>query len=175
MSYLHNWWKLSRTSSPFRGILARRDPAATQSHDHPAGLTHRAHLDLGDARQGDLDTWLSSEQVTCRHAAGHFVRWAKRQKLNTLDFAATKRAARTATSAARPDGNRHAACCTTRASNPDDRVAGLLVPLYVQWPAAISRLTLDHVHADEQQTRLRLGREPVVPSRVRSFLCEDKS
>src|SRR6478609_6105493 len=45
---------------------------------------------------------------------------------------------------------------------PEDRVAGLLALLYAQWPAAISRLTLDHVQADEQQLRLRLGREPVV-------------
>jgi hypothetical protein len=42
-------------------------------------------------------------------------------------------------------------------------VAGLLGLLYAQWPAAISRLTLDHVHATEHGgVRLRLGREPVV-------------
>ena len=40
-------------------------------------------------------------------------------------------------------------------------MAGLLVLLYAQWPAAISRLTLDHVHTTEQHLTLRLGREPV--------------
>ncbi len=45
---------------------------------------------------------------------------------------------------------------------PEDRVAGLLVLLYAQGPAAISRLTLDQVHAGQQHVRLRLGREPVV-------------
>ena len=46
--------------------------------------------------------------------------------------------------------------------NTADGVAGLLVLLYAQWPATISRLTLDHVDADDQAVRLRLGPQPVV-------------
>ena len=45
---------------------------------------------------------------------------------------------------------------------PEDRVAGLLVLLYAQWPAAISHLTLGHVDTSDDQARIRLGREPVV-------------
>ena len=45
---------------------------------------------------------------------------------------------------------------------PEDRVAGLLVLLYAQWPATISQLTLSHVQASGGQVRIRLGREPVV-------------
>lgn len=45
---------------------------------------------------------------------------------------------------------------------PDDRVAGLLVLLYAQWPSAVSRLTLDHVQTSHDEVRLRLGREPVL-------------
>ena len=44
----------------------------------------------------------------------------------------------------------------------EDRVAGLLVLLYAQWPAAISRLTLGHVDTSDDQPRIRLGREPVI-------------
>ena len=44
----------------------------------------------------------------------------------------------------------------------EDRVAGLLVLLYAQWPAAISRLTLAHVQTSGGTVGLRLGREPVV-------------
>jgi hypothetical protein len=47
------------------------------------------------------------------------------------------------------------------ALKPGDRVAGLLVLLYAQQPAAISRLTVDHVQASDGVVRLRLGREPV--------------
>jgi len=44
---------------------------------------------------------------------------------------------------------------------PEDRVAGLLVLLYAQWPAALSRLTVEHVEQHDNQVRLRLGREPI--------------
>ena len=45
--------------------------------------------------------------------------------------------------------------------SPVDRVAGLLVLLYAQTPAAVSRLTLEHVQTAEHAVHLRLGREPV--------------
>jgi hypothetical protein len=46
--------------------------------------------------------------------------------------------------------------------SPADRVAGLLVLLYAQTPAAISRLTLEHVQTTDREVQLRLGHEPVV-------------
>jgi hypothetical protein len=45
---------------------------------------------------------------------------------------------------------------------PGDRVAGLLVLLYAQWPASISRLTPGHIQASDGQVRITLGSEPVV-------------
>lgn len=42
------------------------------------------------------------------------------------------------------------------------RVAGLLVLLYAQQPATISRLTLHHLQITANNILLRLGREPVV-------------
>jgi hypothetical protein len=48
------------------------------------------------------------------------------------------------------------------AVKPEDRVAGLLVLLYAQWPSTISRLTLDHVQHGDNHVRLRLGHEPIV-------------
>ena len=44
---------------------------------------------LADARQADLDAWLTSDQASHRREAGHFVRWAKRHKLTSLEFPAT--------------------------------------------------------------------------------------
>ena len=61
-----------------------------------------------------------------------------------------------------PDGSRKPPAVRTAHPTPKSASRGLLVPFSAQRPAAISLLTLDHVHADEQQTRLRRGREPVV-------------
>ncbi|MEU9243591.1 hypothetical protein [Streptomyces sp. NPDC048385] len=44
---------------------------------------------------------------------------------------------------------------------PEDRLAGLLLLLYAQWPAAISRLTVDHIQAADEAVRIRLGAVPV--------------
>ncbi|MGH3630438.1 MAG: hypothetical protein ACRDRL_23720, partial [Sciscionella sp.] len=119
-------------------------------------------LTLTTARQGDLDTWLTSKDSKHRREAGHFIRWAKAQKLTGLDFAATKwdgPAGDFDTEIRWQQAHRllHDDTITT-----GDRVAGLLVLLYAQWPAAITRLTLAHVRADEHQVRLRLGHEPIV-------------
>ena len=45
---------------------------------------------LADARQADLDTWLTSDQARYRRDAGHFVRWAQRKRLTSLEFPATR-------------------------------------------------------------------------------------
>src|SRR3954470_24728814 len=39
--------------------------------------------------------------------------------------------------------------------------AGLLLLLYAQWPAAISRLTVDHIEETAGAVRIRLGAVPV--------------
>jgi hypothetical protein len=120
------------------------------------------HLELGSAGQGDLDSWLSSEHATGRREAGHFVRWAKRQKLTGLDFAATRWDGPNGVIDSEARWQHARRLLHDDTAEPEDRVAGLLVLLYAQWPAAISRLTLDHVHADEHEVRLQLGREPIV-------------
>jgi len=119
-------------------------------------------LELATARQGDLDSWLSSEHATGRREAGQFVRWAKRQKLTRLDLPATKWDGPTRVIDAEARWQHARRLLRDDTIKPADRVAGLLVLLYAQWPATISRLTLDDVHTDEQQVRLRLGREPIV-------------
>ena len=119
-------------------------------------------LDLASAGQGDLEQWLASAPATARVDAGNFVRWARRNKLTSLTFAATKW-----------DGPRRVIDSEARWAHArrllhddsikaEDRVAGLLVLLYAQSTTAIGRLTLEHVHAGEHDVRLRLGREPIV-------------
>ena len=104
-------------------------------------------LDLATARQGDLDTWLTSDHRTGRREAGNFVRWAKTQNLTSLDFAATRWDGPSGIidAEARWGQARHLLHDDT--IKPEDRVAGLLVLLYAQTPATISRLTLQDVQA----------------------------
>jgi hypothetical protein len=93
---------------------------------------------------------------------GHFVRWARSRKHTRLDFPATRwnGPARTLDTEARWDQARR--LLHDEALKPEDRFAGLLVLLYAQHPAAISRLTLDNVHADDDRVLLHLGQEPVL-------------
>jgi hypothetical protein len=119
-------------------------------------------LTLATARQGDLDTWLTSEDSKHRREAGHFVRWARGQKLTGLDFAATKWDGPAGDFDTEIRWQQARRLLHDDSINTADRVAGLLVLLYAQWPATIARLTLEHVHDDEHQVRLRLGREPIV-------------
>jgi len=116
---------------------------------------------LADARQGDLDNWLTSDQARHRRDAGHFVRWANRHNLTSLEFPATRwhgpaRAIDTEARWAQARWLLH-----DHTINPIDRVAGLLILLYAQTPAAISRLNLEHVETAGHAVHLRLGREPV--------------
>jgi hypothetical protein len=124
-------------------------------------LTARG-LELATARQGDLDTWLTSDHATHNGEAGNFVRWARRQKLTSLDFAATRWDGPSSVIDTEARWHHARRLLHDDTVKPEDRVAGLLLLLYAQGPAAISRLTLDHVHPGEQHVRLRLGREPIV-------------
>ena len=112
--------------------------------------------------QGDLEHWLTSTHATARIDAGNFVRWARRNKITSLTFAATKW-----------DGPRRVIDSEARWAHArrllhddsikaEDRVAGLLVLLYAQSTTAISRLILKHVLAGEHEVRRQLGREPIV-------------
>lgn len=120
------------------------------------------HLTLATAGQGDLESWLASQDATHRREAGNFVRWAKQQKLTSLDFAATKWGGPTQPIDTEARWAHARRLLHDDTINPEDRVAGLLVLLYAQWPAAISRLTLDDIDISEHEVRLRLGREPIV-------------
>jgi hypothetical protein len=124
------------------------------------GLTALGHT-LATARQGDLETWLTSKNASHRREAGSFVRWANRHKLSSLEFPATRwhGPSRAIDTEARWQQARWLLHDDTL--KPADKVAGLLVLLYAQTPAAISRLTLTHLDITDH-LRLRFGREPIV-------------
>jgi hypothetical protein len=156
--------------------LRHRNGAADTTHSQLATVRQQlraaivlldwltAHdLTLQTAGQGDLETWLAGQQASHRLEAGHFVRWAKTHKLTSLDFPATRWGGPTRVIDTKTRWQQARWLLHDTTLDPEDRVAGLLVLLYAQWPSAVSRLTLDHVHvSDHGKVRLRLGREPIV-------------
>ena len=119
-------------------------------------------LTLATAGQGDLETWLVTAQASHRTDAGNFVRWARKHKLTSLDFAAIRWGGPTGVIDTETRWEQARRLLHDGTLKPEDRVAGLFVLLYAQWPATISQLTLSHVQASGGQVRIRLGREPVV-------------
>ncbi|WP_103544117.1 hypothetical protein [Streptomyces sp. SM1] len=119
-------------------------------------------LTLVTCRQADLERWMTSDDVRHRREAGHFVRWALAQKIaRDLSFPAVRW---NGPSQAMDDEARWATARRLLHDDTlksEDRFAGLLLLLYAQWPAAISRLTVDHIEETDGAVHLRLGAVPV--------------
>jgi hypothetical protein len=117
---------------------------------------------LASCDQGQLDAWLASDGATLQRDVGHFVRWAAAEKLTRLELGAV----RWSGPAGPIDGDRRwdqaRRLLSDDALDTADRVAGLLVLLYAQRAAAVSRLTIDHVERRKEGVGLRLGARPVV-------------
>lgn len=126
------------------------------------GWLTASDLTLGTSTQAHLDQWMGAATAAQRGRTGPFVRWARRHKLTRLDFPATAWTGPTGTLDTEGRWEQARDLLHNDALPPEHRVAGLLVLLYAQTPATISRLILDDVDTDGDQTLLRLGREPVV-------------
>jgi hypothetical protein len=118
-------------------------------------------LTLATARQGDLEAWLASAQASHRTDAGNFVRWARKQKLTSMDFAAVRWGGPTRVIDTETRWEQARWLLHDDTLKPEDRVAGLLILLYAQTAAAVSRLTTGHIQASGNNVSIRLGREPV--------------
>jgi hypothetical protein len=161
------WHVLRRLRQRLRGAPATHNQAYTARHHITAAI---AFLDWLSARgltlaacaQGDLDAWMATASTARKGTTGHFVRWARSRKHTSVDFPATRwnGPARTLDTEARWDQARR--LLHDKALDPGDRFAGLLVLLYAQQPAAISRLTLDNIDAGDGRVLLRLGQEPIL-------------
>ncbi|MFJ2914612.1 site-specific integrase [Streptomyces sp. NPDC087228] len=120
------------------------------------------NLTLATCRQTDLERWMTSDDARLRQEAGHFVRWALAQKIaRYLSFPAERW---NGPSQPMDDEARWATARRLLHDDtlkPEDRLAGLLLLLYAQWPAAISRLTVDHIEDADGGVRIRLGAVPV--------------
>jgi hypothetical protein len=119
-------------------------------------------LSLATCAQGDLDAWMAGASIARKGRTGHFVRWARSRRHTSVDFPATRWNGPTRTLDTEERWDQARRLLHDEALDPGDRFAGLLVLLYAQQPAAISRLALDKVDASDSQVLLRLGREPVL-------------
>lgn len=122
---------------------------------------------LASARQGDIEAWRVSNDASYRREGGAFLRWANRQKLTSGEVAASRwdgpaQALDTEARWQRARRLLHPDPISEASLTTEDRVAGLLVVLYAQWPATISRLCLDDFELTEDTVRIRFGPEPVV-------------
>ncbi len=161
------WHVLRRLRHRIRGTHATHNQAGVARRNITAAvaflnwLTAR-DLTLATCPQAGLDQWMAGASTSQRGPTGHFIRWAKNQKLTSLDFPATRWAGPTRVIDAEGRWAQARQLLHDGTLQPGDRVAGLLVLLYAQQPATISRLTLGHIQASGSEVTLRLGREPVV-------------
>ncbi|MFF4606920.1 hypothetical protein ACFY12_29835 [Streptomyces sp. NPDC001339] len=120
------------------------------------------NLTLATCHQADLERWMTSEDVRHRRETGRFVRWLLTQKITRdLSFPAVRWNGPTQ---AMDDDARWASARRLLHDDtlkPQVRLTGLLFLLYAQWPAAISRLTVDHIEETDGAVRIRLGAVPV--------------
>lgn len=119
-------------------------------------------ITLAACTQAHLDSWMAAASTAQRGRTGSFVRWARKQKLARLDFPARAWTGPTGVLDTEGRWGQARALLHDDALPAEHRFAGLLVLLYAQQPAAISRLTLHDVDTGADQVRLRLGREPIV-------------
>ncbi|MER6391636.1 hypothetical protein ABT236_24625 [Streptomyces sp. NPDC001523] len=114
------------------------------------------------SRAPDGDLWLTSEDNQGPYVARPFTRWAVRSKLAT-NINIPHKPQRTYH---RPLDADERWATARRLLNDDsietrDRVAGLMVLLYGQFPARTCRLTVDHVIRNENGVALRLNKLPL--------------
>jgi hypothetical protein len=161
------WHLLRRLRGRLADTDATHDQAVVVQQHVKAAITllnwlNAAGLSLATCQQRDLDTWLAGDTAAHRREAGHFVRWANTQKLTKLELPATRWDGPTGPIDSETRWQQARRLLHDDTIKPEDRVGGLLVLLYAQGPATISRLTLAHVDSSDNQVRLRLGPEPVV-------------
>jgi hypothetical protein len=161
------WHVLRRLRQRVRGTPVTEHQAATAKVTIAAALAFLDWLDvrrltLATCAQGDLDAWMAGASTAQKGRTGHFVRWARSRKHASVDFPATRWNGPTRTLDTEERWNQARRLLHDGVLDPGDRFAGLLVLLYAQQPASVSRLALDKIDADDSRVLLRLGREPIL-------------
>jgi len=124
-------------------------------------LTARG-LTLHTCGQAHIDTWLAGPGRTRRFAITHFLRWAATQRLTTVELpgAAWAGPVGVIDTEQRWEQIRRLLHDDTLATA--DRLAGLFILCYAQFPATVAKLRTDDIDTADHQVRLRLGDQPIV-------------
>jgi hypothetical protein len=119
------------------------------------------HLTLTTCSHTHVDRWLAVGQIRNSKAVGAFLRWATTNKLTTVYLPVQQWGG----PGAHIDGDRRWEIARRLLHDHTiglaDRVAGLLVVLYAQNAADVSRLTFGHVQVTDDSVRIRLGDRPI--------------
>ncbi|MGM9383135.1 site-specific integrase [Streptomyces antibioticus] len=167
------WHHLRRLRTRLRGAPATRLQAVNvRSHVTAAtdflNWLHAHGLTLATCTQADLESQITDPHSTYPRETSHFVRWCVTHRhAHDLTYPAVAWPGPTTAL----DTERRWALAR-RLLHDDtisvaDRVAGLLLLLYAQRPAAICRLTTAHVIRGGDRTRIQCGSRPIaVPEPV---------
>src|SRR6266702_3990022 len=133
------WHVLRRLRHRIRGTHATHRTASVPRRNITAAVTFLTWLTargltLASCPQGDLDEWTAAASISQRGPAGHFIRWARNQKLTSLSFPATRWAGPTRVIDAEGRWAQARQLLHDGTLKPEDRVAGLLVLLYASSP-----------------------------------------
>ncbi|MEU9165810.1 site-specific integrase [Streptomyces sp. NPDC048424] len=161
------WHHLRRLRSRLLGTPATRLQAVNVHSHITAAMNfldwlHEHDLTLAICTQADLEAQITDPHSTYPRETSHFIRWAvtHRHAQNLTYHAVAWPGPTTALDTERrwAQARRllHDGTIPTA-----DRVAGLLVLLYAQRPAAICRLTTAHVLSTDRSTQIRCGRKPI--------------
>jgi hypothetical protein len=118
-------------------------------------------LTLSSCGQADLDRWLTDDTATYRGPAGHFIRWAHNNKLTSVRARAHRWTGPTQSLDEQHRWTMARRLLHDTNLKPEDRLAGLLVLLYAQNPASISRMVVTNIDTTTAPVSLHLGRAPI--------------
>jgi hypothetical protein len=160
------WHLLRRLRRRVAGTRANTNQCAAVRHRTRAiisflDLLSADHLTLATCTHTHVDRWLAGGQIRNSKAVGVFLRWANTNKLTTVYLSVEQWGG----PAAAIDGDRRWEIARRLLHDHTidlaNRVAGLLVVLYAQNAADVSRLTLGHVQVTDDSVRIRLGDRPI--------------
>lgn len=130
-------------------------------------------LTLDGCRQADLDSFLSGAGRSRRFEVTHFIRWAADQRLTTVALPGSAWTGPQGTMDTELRWEQARRLLHDGSLATVDRLTGLLILLYAQFPATIAALRTEDIDTTGNQVRLRLGDQPIILPEPMADLTRD--